>query len=267
MNLELNSKKGCLQEHLTTYKLIIAYDGTSFSGWQIQPSGESIQGTLEKALYTITKEECRVIGSGRTDAGVHALGQVAHVSLSQNLDVVKLKHSLNGLLPDSIRIRSLEIAPHSFHAQLSAKTKEYHYHICLEDVVLPFDRPYVWHLRKKLDIPLLKEAAALFVGTHDFAAFANAPGKTSKKPTTTRTILRLDVCETATGIRLEFVGTGFLYKMVRNITGMLIAVATKRRLLSDIPATILSKDRKKAERAAPAQGLFLVRVTYGECLH
>jgi tRNA pseudouridine38-40 synthase len=246
----------------TLYKLVIAYDGTSFSGWQIQPRGDSIQGLLEKAFHTITKEECRVIGSGRTDAGVHALGQVAHVRLKQKREPHKIKHSLNGLLPPAIRVRSIEEAPKSFHAQLSAKIKEYHYHICLDEVVLPFDRPYVWHLRKTLDIPLLKKAAAHFVGTHDFAAFANAPGKTSKKPSTTRTISRLDVIETPQGIRLEFEGNGFLYKMVRNITGMLVAVASGRRHIADIHATLLSKDRKKAERAAPAQGLFLVRVSY-----
>lgn len=246
----------------THYKLVIAYDGTDFSGWQIQPAGESIQGMLEKTFQTITKEHCRVIGSGRTDAGVHALGQVAHVLLPKKIEPHRLKHSLNGLLPVSIRIRSVEYAPKSFHAQLSAKTKEYHYNICLDEEVLPFHRLYVWHLRKKLDIPLLKKAAAHFVGTHDFAAFANAPGKGSKKPSTIRTITRLDVIETETGIRLEFEGTGFLYKMVRNITGMLIAVASGRRHISDIHATFLSKDRKKAERAAPAQGLFLVRVFY-----
>ena len=245
-----------------TYKLTIAYDGTDFSGWQIQPKGESIQGLLEQAFQTIMKEPCRVIGSGRTDAGVHALGQVAHVSLKKEVDLQRLKLSLNGILPPSVRVRSVERSINSFHAQLSAKTKEYHYHICLDDVVLPFDRPYVWHLRKKIDISLLKKAATHFVGTHDFAAFANAPGKNSKKPSTVRTITRLDVVETPQGLRLEFEGTGFLYKMVRNITGMLVAVASGRRSLSDIAATLHSKDRKKAERAAPAQGLFLVRVTY-----
>lgn len=245
-----------------TYKLVVAYDGTSFSGWQVQTQDVSIQSCIEKAFHIITKETVRVIGSGRTDAGVHALGQVAHVKLTHFIDPEKLERSLNGILPPTIRILSVEQVSSSFHAQLSAKTKEYHYHICLGKVVLPFERLYVWHFRKHLNLHLLREAASLFVGTHDFAAFANSPGKTDKKISTIRTITRLDVFETKTGLRLEFEGTGFLYKMVRNITGMIVAVASGKRPLADVTTTLLSKDRRKAERAAPPEGLFLVEVKY-----
>jgi tRNA pseudouridine38-40 synthase len=246
----------------TTYRFTIAYDGTNFSGWQIQPNGLSIQGSIQSALHTITHEEVHIVGAGRTDAGVHALGQTAHVRLTKPIAIDALQRSLNGILPPSIRVLDVAVAPNTFHAQRSATGKEYHYHICCTDVVLPFDRPYVWHCRYRLDLSRLREASACFVGTHDFKAFANAPGHNCGPKTSIRTIRRLDVILTKGGVRLEFEGTGFLYKMVRNIVGMMVAVATGKRPIEDIGVVFASKDRRHAERAAPAQGLFLVRVQY-----
>ncbi len=246
----------------TTYRMVIAYDGTEFSGWQVQVSDVSIQGLIEEGLKTITHEEARVIGAGRTDAGVHALGQTAHVRLEKDVDCEALKRSLNGLLPPAIRILEVCRAPEIFHAQRSAIGKEYHYHICLKDIVLPFDRPYIWHCRRHVDCDLLERAAQCFVGEHDFLAFANTPGRGCAKKTSVRIIRRLDVIRTENGVRLEFEGNGFLYKMVRNITGMLISVASSKRSIDDIEAVFRSKNRKLAEPAAPAQGLFMIRVFY-----
>ena len=247
---------------MTVYRLDIAYDGTDFSGWQVQKSDPSIQGTIQEALRTITKEDVRVIGAGRTDAGVHAMGQAAHVRLFSEPTPVSLQRSLNGFLPPSIRIVNVSIAPEGFHAQKSAIKKEYHYHICFGDIVLPFDRPYVWHCRRTIDIDLLRKAAERFVGEHDFLAYSNAPGRGCARKTTVRVLYRLDVVRTKTGVRLEFEGNGFLYKMVRNIVGMMIGVASGKRRLEDIDEVFSSKDRRRAEPGAPPQGLFLMRIWY-----
>ena len=282
------------------YRLDIAYDGTEFSGWQVQDNDISIQGTIEAALHTITRQTVRIIGAGRTDAGVHALGQVAHMRITSPPPPQSLRRALNGLLPPSIRILNVSVAPKGFHAQKSATRKEYHYHICFGEVALPFIRPYVWHCRrhpsdskleecrcdrsllkigaefvgegsrphtdssylKAIDLSLLEAAAKRFVGEHDFAAYANAPGRGCAKRTTIRTLYRLDVIRTDMGVRLEFEGNGFLYKMVRNITGMMVGVATGKRLLEEIDEVFLSKDRRRADPAAPPQGLFLMRVCY-----
>lgn len=247
---------------LFTYKLTLAYDGKVYCGWQRQPNALSIQEVLEQALKTYLKEEIRVVGAGRTDAGVHAKGQVAHFRIGRTLDVCQLKRALNGILPLTVRIVSAETCSSSFHAQKSALSKEYHYHIALGDVVLPFYQPYVWFVRKKLDIPLLKSASKLFIGKHNFSAFANSQdcGAAGKNPF--RTIFRLDTKETEYGICLEFEGDGFLYKMVRNITGMLVAVASGARQADDITMLLLGAPRYAAARAAPAQGLFFIRATY-----
>lgn len=255
------------EPHPITFRLDIAYDGTDFSGWQVQNSGISIQGTIEKAIEVLTHEAVRIVGSGRTDAGVHALNQVAHFHLATDTiykDPSLLKRALNGLLPDTIRIINVAIVPKTFHAQRSASSKEYHYHLCFDDVVLPFVRPYVWHCRKRVNIDVLIEAAKLFIGEHDFVAYSNAPGRGCQRKTTVRTLYRLDVIRTQTGVRLEFEGNGFLYKMVRNITGMIIGVASGRRSIEEISTVFQSKDRRIAEPAAPARGLFLVRVNYGK---
>lgn len=248
------------------YKLTIAYDGTQYSGWQIQPNAISIQQLIQEALQKLLKgHHVAVIGSGRTDAGVHAKAQIAHFRWSEKLDRSKLLVSLNGLLPRDIRIKKVEEEAPDFHAQYNATSKEYHYYLYLDQVMDPFKRNYCWHIHyRHVDISLLKEAAKFFVGTHDFTSFANEQhaGSVAKNPV--RTIYRIDICEIEGGIRLKFAGNGFLYKMVRNIVGMLVEVASGRRPLEDISALFKAKDRRQAPMAAPPHGLFLFKVSYKE---
>jgi tRNA pseudouridine38-40 synthase len=247
------------------YKIILAYEGTRYSGWQIQPNAPSIQEHLQKSVsLLIGGSPVSVIGAGRTDAGVHALNQVAHFKIEQYFDPNRLLLALNGLLPRDIRVNNVEEVSLEFHAQYQAIGKEYHYHVYLNRVMDPFRRLYTWHLLRKIDFGLLREGAALFVGTHDFTSFANSAHSGPAAGNAVRTITRLDVILTDGGLRLEFEGNGFLYKMVRNIVGTLIDIASNRLSLNDVKQIFSAKDRRKAGRAAPPHGLFLVQVYYPE---
>ena len=247
---------------MNRYKLTLAYDGTSYSGWQVQPNALSIQELLQDKLKILLKRETAVTGAGRTDAGVHALGQVAHFDHEEPLDTFRLLASLNGLLPRDVRIKQAECVPEAFHARYSARNKIYHYHLNLGFVQDPFQRLYSWHLPEKIDLELLRQGAALFLGTHDFSSFANeqAAGAAARNPI--RTIKRIEIVPEREGIRLEFEGESFLYKMVRNLTGFLVEVAKGKRDPREIPAILAARDRRKAGQAAPAKGLFLMRVDY-----
>lgn len=242
--------------------MVIAYDGTEYSGWQIQDNAASIQSILEDNIKIILRSPVRVIGSGRTDAGVHALGQVAHFFSPMPLDYFKFLRSLNGLLPKAIRVRSIEAVSEDFHAQYKAVGKIYHYRFTLDKVQNPFDRLYQLHVYEPIDLDILREAAKCFIGTHDFTSFANEAhmGSASKDPV--RTVTRIDLVQEPFGWRLEFEGDGFLYKMVRNITGVLLEVASGKRKVEDIPLILQAKDRKVAGKAVLPHGLFLVEVKY-----
>lgn len=242
--------------------MIIAYDGSRYHGWQIQPNGQTIQEILQKNLAIILRKEVLVIGSGRTDAGVHALGQVANFYLNEKVDIFRLRASLNGLLPPDIRVKEIVESPLVFHAQYSAIGKTYHYHLHLDRVQDPFQRLYSFHVKEKINVDLLKEAVRLFVGTHDFTAFANENHLGSAANDAVRTMYRLDLIEQNGGVRLEFEADGFLYKMVRNITGTLLEIAAGKRSIKDVPKCFEKKDRRLTGQAAPAQGLFLVKVDY-----
>jgi tRNA pseudouridine38-40 synthase len=245
-----------------TYKLFLMYDGTRYSGWQIQPHSLSIQQIVQDAVRVIVREQVNVIGSGRTDAGVHALEQVAHFRSESPHKPESLLRSLNGMLPKDIRASLLEEVPNTFHAQRSAISKEYHYRICTADFVPPFERLYMWHVRYKLDLDLLEPAFNQFIGKHDFTSFANAAhtGACAKNPI--RTITHLALLPTPNGFTLQFRADGFLYKMVRNIVGMLIEVASLKRPVGDIAKVLAARDRRQAPQSAPAQGLFLAKVYY-----
>lgn len=246
---------------LKTYKLLIMYDGTPFSGWQVQPNGVSIQQKIQEAIHTITKENVHVIGSGRTDAGVHALGQVAHFKIACDLNLYRFQHSLNALLPEEICIKAITPEGDEFHAQYSAKQKTYRYHVSRARYPSPFTRLYRWHYCGPIDMALLKESAKQLLGTHDFSSFANEAhaGSASKDPV--RTLYRADIAETEEEITLEFEADGFLYKMVRNLVGTLFDIAGGK-ISASIPCILAARDRCKAGSAAPPQGLFLIKVDY-----
>jgi len=245
------------------YKLTIAYEGTHYHGWQIQLNGISVQSLIEKALYTITREKIRLIGSGRTDAGVHALAQVAHLKTAHNFQIERALYSLNSLLPQDIRVMKIEEAADSFHAQHDALSKVYRYHLYLNKILSPFKRPYVWHIPwQQFDLGELSRGIPYFLGTHNFTSFANEPHRGVASHDPIRNISRIDIVHEEGGVALEFEADGFLYKMVRNIVGMLVDCALGKRLPEEIPEVIHAEDRKKGGMAAPPQGLFLVRVNY-----
>ncbi len=244
------------------YKILIAYEGTQYGGWQIQPNSVSIQALIEQALCTVLREPLDLIGSGRTDAGVHALGQIAHFVSSSKIDCYKTLASLNGLLPSDIRIVSLEEAPDDFHARYSAKSKTYHYRLHLDPIPDPFKQRYAYHVPYPIDVALLKQAAQHFVGTHDFTSFANEPGRGAVAKDPIRTLYHLEIIEEPGGVRLVFQGEGFLYKMVRNIVGTLLDVCAGKIASDDIPSIIAAKDRRCAGRSAPPHGLYLFEVKY-----
>jgi tRNA pseudouridine38-40 synthase len=246
---------------MTRYKLILSYDGTGYSGWQVQKTGPAIQPLVQKALETVLRHPIALTGSGRTDAGVHALGQTAHFDTDQLFDPRRLRLSLNALLPPDIRVLSIEPAAPSFHARYSALSKIYHYHLHLERVADPFTRLYRHH-PAPCDLDLLSAAIPHFIGTRDFTSFANEPGRGSVSRDPVRTLFRLDLIPQSGGARLEFEADGFLYKMVRNITGTLLDVAARRIAPGAIPAILDAKDRRKAGASAPPQGLFLMQVNY-----
>lgn len=244
------------------YKLLIAYDGTEYSGWQVQPNAITIQQVLEEKLRIIIKTRTPITGAGRTDAGVHAIGQVAHFKTETPLDPGVLRLSLNGLLPKDIRIIDVEEVPLDFHARYSAVNKIYHYHLNLGPVQDPFERPYSWNITNPLNFEDLEKAITYLTGTHNFSAFANEANQGSAKKNPVRTIKRITIVPERVGVRLEFEGESFLYKMVRNLTGTLVEVAKGKRTPEEMKEILESKDRKRAGRAAPAKGLFLFRIDY-----
>jgi tRNA pseudouridine38-40 synthase len=246
----------------SSHKMIIAYDGTHYGGWQIQPNIPSIQETIQNALFTILQEKVTVVGAGRTDAGVHALGQVAHFHHKKEIIEEKLLSSLNSLLPSDIKVLEITPAPLTFHARFSAITKIYHYHFHLAPIHDPFTRLYNTLIPYPIDIPLLRQAAELFVGTHDFTSFANSRGKGATPPNPIKTLYSLRCIQKGHQLRLEFEGDGFLYKMVRNITATILSIAAHKMPLSAIQQLFDQKDRRLAPPPAPPEGLFLASVHY-----
>lgn len=243
------------------YQLTIAYDGTQYAGWQVQENAQSIQPLIQEALQTILRHPLDLTGSSRTDAGVHALGQIAHFDTEVIFETKRLLLSMNALLPVDIRILGIHPTVPDFHARYSASSKIYHYHLHLDEVADPFKKLYCHHVFGPFDATLMKEAAQYFLGTHDFTSFANTKERV-KDPV--RTLYRLDLLPEKGGLRLEFEGNGFLYKMVRNITGTLLDVAASRCKPTDIPLMFAARDRRKGGFTAPAQALFLVKVIFSK---
>ncbi len=244
------------------YKLLIAYEGTFYSGWQIQKNGISIQALLEKYLSIILRNSIHIVGSGRTDAGVHALEQVAHFKTTASFDFSRLLASLNGLLPKDIRVLSIEKASLDFHARYSAIGKVYHYYLHVSPIKDPFNRFYAYKVPHPVLLDTLKQAANFFIGTHDFTSFANEAKTGSAAKNAVRSLKRLSILPKEEYICLELEADGFLYKMVRNIVGTLLDICAGTIALEKIPAIFQAKDRKLAGRAAPAHGLTLAKVYY-----
>ena len=242
-------------------KLVISYDGRDFAGWQSQRHGNTVQDNLEAAFERVCGQRLAVTGSGRTDSGVHALGQCAHVDVpaAQFLAERWLK-ALNGVLPQTIRILSARFVPTSFHARFSAKAKVYRYRIINGPVRPPLEIGRAWHIPALLDLDLLGEAAALFRGRHDFAAFAANRGKEDRN--TIRTIEYVRVLSRRHLIELEFLADGFLYKMVRMIVGSIVRCALEKESVQSIALRLERPSRIASRFVAPAAGLYLVRVRY-----
>jgi tRNA pseudouridine38-40 synthase len=251
-----------------TIKIVLAYDGTEFVGWQRQANGRSVQGMLEDALARIDGRPVPVAGAGRTDAGVHALGQVASFRLTSDIAEVVLRQALNALLPADIRVMNVEEAPAQFNARFAARSKTYRYRIVNAAVLSPFERRFAWHLPRALDLKAMRAAAAALKGRHDFAAFQAAGGLVSSS---VRTLYESRWLEEAHGERgggltlaYQVSGDGFLRHMVRNIVGTLVEVGTGRRTSASIVDVLASRDRGVAGPTAPAHGLRLVQVDYEE---
>ena len=245
---------------MRTLKITLAYDGTRFVGWQRQAQGESIQGLLEEALARLNGTPVTVHGAGRTDAGVHALGQVASACVTCEHETDTLTRALNAQLPDDIRIAAVDEAAPDFHARFSARSKTYRYQLRDAPVASPFERHYVWHLRGPLDAAAMERAAGVLVGTHDFAAFQSTGTETSS---TVRTIVSSTIVRDTSGLlTYEIQGSGFLRHMVRAIVGTLVEVGLGRRAPETLSALLISGSRGHAGPTAPGHGLFLVRVDY-----
>lgn len=244
-------------------RLQIAYDGSRFFGWQRQDGFTSVQQALEEAITSITRETVTVHGSGRTDTGVHALKQVAHVHVDTRLDDDRLRHALNAYLPVGVVVRRVETCRDDFHARYSAVSKRYMYLAATSRFEPAIGGPYCHWIKEELDFGAMKRAAALLVGRHDFKAFGNAG---SPRPTTVRTIHGLRFI--ARKQRLAFVvqADGFLYNMVRTIAGTLFAVGRGRLSPESIARALASGDREEAGPTAPPNGLYLVSVQYPESI-
>lgn len=242
------------------YKLTIQYDGTRYRGWQVQGNtDQTIQGKLEGVLSRLTGQLVEVHGSGRTDAGVHALGQVANVKLPHPVEPSELLGELNRYLPADIGVIAAEPAPERFHARLNARSKTYRYRIWNSAIPNVLERSYLYVLPEPLDVAAMERAAADLVGTHDFRSFC---GLKRFKKSTVRTITDISITQDGAEVRLEFTGNGFLMRMVRILAGTLVEVGLGQRAADAMPAVLAAQDRAAAGPALPAQGLALVRVEY-----
>jgi tRNA pseudouridine38-40 synthase len=248
---------------MRTFRLTLAYDGTDFAGWQWQPKKRTIQEELEAAVLRITGERSKCIASGRTDAGVHALGQVVSFTSGTRLEPAALAKALNAELPEDMLVFEVTRAPDGFRALHDAVSKRYRY--VIEDARQRdlFDRKYLWHVYPRLDVEAMQAAATTLLGTHDFISFQTSG---SSRLTTIRTVLDLFVERRQTDLTdriiIEVHADGFLYNMVRNIVGTLVEVGKGKQPPSWPAEVVRCRDRRKAGMTAPAQGLFLVGVEY-----
>ncbi len=245
---------------MRTLKMVLEYDGSAYHGWQVQPAGPTIQGTLETRLEAILGRPHRVHGAGRTDAGVHARAQVAHVRTEHSMSTEDLQRALNATLPRDIAVLHIAEAPPGFHARKSASGKQYAYYLVEGSLRSVFWDRYAWHVRRSLDLPAMERAAARLVGTHDFSAFCATGCDIADR---VRRIDRIEIFRLGDRLRrIEVAGDGFLRHMVRILVGTLVDVGTGRTPEHGVESILAGRDRRAAGRTAPAQGLFLERVEY-----
>jgi tRNA pseudouridine38-40 synthase len=247
---------------LQNFKLVIEYDGTAYHGWQRQKDAPTVQGTIEGVLETVTGRSVTLIGSGRTDAGVHALNQVANFQVDTKLTPGIFRRALNSLLPSDIVIKTCEEVDHGFHARYDALSKVYDYRILHRPIPAALFRQYAWHIRKTLDLSAMGEAIPCLKGENDFSAF-EATG--SPRSDSVRTVMGVDLSSEDGGDYLVFSieANGFLRFMVRNIVGTLVEVGLGKMSPKQFQDVLVSRDRAQAGITAPAHGLFLREVKYG----
>ena len=249
-----------IKDSMATFKLVVEYDGTAYHGWQRQKTDRTIQGQIEKALTTMTGKPVSLVGSGRTDAGVHAMGQTASFRSDAGLGPDVYLKGLNSLLPDDILIRFCEWVEPAFHARYDVRSKIYQYRILNRDTPSVMERHFIWHIRRQLDVPAMQKAVSYFVGEHDFKSFE---GTGSPRTSTVRHVIRADMRQSAQDrILFDIEAQGFLRYMVRNIVGTLVDVGRGRIPGEDVKRILLSRDRNQAGATAPARGLFLMKVNY-----
>jgi len=245
---------------MANFKLIIEYDGTEYQGWQRQKNAATIQGEIENALKIMTGKDITLIGSGRTDSGVHALGQCANFHCETRLDPQIFQKGLNSLLNKDIVIKDCQYADENFHARYDVKSKTYQYRILNRQIPAAVGRHYAWFIRNKLDTDAMRSAAIHLKGIHDFKAFEGAG---SPRSHTVRSVFRTDISEQDAGyVVFEIEADGFLKFMVRNIVGTLAETGLGKISPADFRQILLKKDRKLAAATAPPQGLFLMNATY-----
>ena len=246
-------------------RLILAYDGSEFSGWQVQPDAATIQGALASAIGRITGEKVLPQGSGRTDAGVHALAQVASFSTESSVPAANFVKALNDILPPSIRVLEVGEVPAEFHARKSAKAKTYRYRMHRAPICSPFIARYVWHFPYPLNEEAMNKAAATAIGEHDFTSFAAVDperGREESEVSNVRTIMRSDWGRDGDDFVYTVRGSGFLHHMVRNLVGTFVLVGKGTLAVEDLPRILAARDRSAAGPTAPASGLCLVSVEY-----
>lgn len=242
-------------------RLTLEYDGAGYCGWQVQPGGPTVQGVLEDALAVLLRQRVRVQGSGRTDAGVHALGQVAHFVCPDGGDLARLQRGLNALTPDDITVKAVEAAPPAFDARRDARRRVYAYRLWNHPWRSVFGDRYSWHVRRPLCIDAMRTALAALEGEHDFSCF-RAAGCGAATPV--RRVYRNELFQWEGHWVYRIEATGYLRHMVRNIVGTLVETGLGERDPGGLPALLRSRDRTRAGPTAPARGLFLVEVGYDE---
>lgn len=240
-------------------KLTVAYDGTSYSGWQIQPNADTVEGEIDRAIHRLTGENIHVIGASRTDAGVHALGNVAVFDTDSSIPDDRFKYALNQYLPKDIVIQHSEEVSPDFHPRHCDTRKTYQYRILNTDVSIPQRRNYTWHVQGSMDLDNMRRAAACLVGEHDFKSFCCVR---TQAESTIRTIYSLGIVQENNEVVIEVTGNAFLYNMVRIIAGTLVQVGRGSIAADSVIKMLEAADRTQAGQTAPPQGLTLMRIEY-----